>query len=77
MEFYEPNLSLSTEIDSKGAKTEMMNALYKVCIHYFENLGENGKLTDDKIIDTNGHHLSQHVCEFAGELWDKNLKDKK
>ena len=42
-----------------------------------KSVGEAGKLTDNKKLHGNGHHMAQDISEKARYLWKLRLIDKK
>jgi len=65
-----------TEMTSAQAERNLGNAIYEVAVYFYENVGEAGKLTDNKRLSGNGHHMAQNIAEKARELWGERLVDK-
>ena len=71
--FNEIKILIPQKMDSKRAKNELGNAVYKASVQFYENIGEHGKLTDGKRLMGNGHHMAQNLAEQAQKLWDERI----
>ena len=70
-------IKVPTEMNSKRAAQELSNAVYEVSVHFYESIGEYGKLTDNKRLYGNGHHMAQNIAQKAKELFNDRLEEKK
>lgn len=75
--YYTINIEVPKDMDSKEARKELTQAIYQVSCLFYESIGEAGRLTDNKRLFGNGHHMAQDIAEKAGKLWDERLEDKK
>lgn len=69
-------INIPENCTSDEARTQLLNSVYKASVQFYESIGEHGKLTDNKKLVGNGHHMAQELAQKAGEIWDKRITDK-
>ena len=73
----ELDIKFPREMTSEEAERYLSQSIYNVAVHFYEHIGEHGRLTDGKKIIGNGHHMAQKIALQASELWKERVIDPK